>query len=233
MKQKQLKYAVIVAGGAGIRMGGEVPKQFLPIGGLPVLMHTLQAFHAYDARLKLILVLPETQFSYWKNLCSKYGFNVSHHLIQGGSSRFGSVKNGLNSIPDNEDGLVAIHDGVRPFVSKEVIHESYCIASKEGSAIAVVTLKDSIRKQLPNGSSQFRNRDDYRLVQTPQTFQLKKIKAAFLTEEKSCFTDDATVYENMGWEVQLFSGNRENIKLTTPEDLSYADYLLSEKSKIT
>ncbi|MDO6439555.1 2-C-methyl-D-erythritol 4-phosphate cytidylyltransferase [Cyclobacterium sp. 1_MG-2023] len=229
MEDKQVKYAVIVAGGAGVRMGGEVPKQFLPIGGLPVLMHTLQVFHAYDVDLKLVLVLPESQFDYWKKLCGEYNFKVPHQLIQGGTSRFGSVKNGLNSIPDCENGLVAIHDGVRPFVSEEVIHESYRTAAKEGSAIAVIGLKDSIRHVDANGSSQFKNRDEFRLVQTPQTFQLTKIKEAFLTEEKPYFTDDATVYENRGWDVQLILGNRENIKLTTPEDLSYAAFLLAEK----
>ncbi|AEL24603.1 2-C-methyl-D-erythritol 4-phosphate cytidylyltransferase [Cyclobacterium marinum] len=232
MKNNQVKYAVIVAGGSGVRMGGEVAKQFLPIGGLPVLMHTLQVFYDYDTDLNLILVLPNSQFDYWEKLCVEYNFNVPHQLIQGGASRFGSVKNGLNSIPDNEAGLVAIHDGVRPFVSEKVIHESYLTAAKEGSAIAVVDLKDSIRKVKANGSSQFKNRDEFRLVQTPQTFQLARIKSAFLTEEKPYFTDDATVYENMGWEVRLIMGNRENIKLTTPEDLSYASFLLAEKGKI-
>lgn len=232
MEKTQVKYAVIVAGGAGVRMGGEVPKQFLPIGGLPVLMHTLNVFQAYDADLKLLLVLPESQFDYWKELCDEYNFKIPHQLIQGGASRFGSVKNGLNSIPDCENGLVAIHDGVRPFVAVEVIHESYLVAAKEGSAIAVVGLKDSIRKIEANGNSQFKNRDEFRLVQTPQTFQLAKIKEAFLTEEKPYFTDDATVYENMGWKVGLILGNRENIKLTTPEDLRYATFLLAEKKNI-
>jgi 2-C-methyl-D-erythritol 4-phosphate cytidylyltransferase len=232
MEKTQVKYAVIVAGGAGVRMGGEVPKQFLPIGGLPVLMHTLNVFQAYDADLKLLLVLPESQFDYWKELCDEYNFKIPHQLIQGGASRFGSVKNGLNSIPDCENGLVAIHDGVRPFVAVEVIHESYLVAAKEGSAIAVVGLKDSIRKIEANGNSQFKNRDEFRLVQTPQTFQLAKIKEAFLTEEKPYFTDDATVYENMGWKVRLILGNRENIKLTTPEDLRYATFLLAEKKNI-
>lgn len=232
MEKTHVKYAVIVAGGAGVRMGGEVPKQFLPIGGLPVLMHTLNVFQAYDADLKLLLVLPESQFDYWKELCDEYNFKIPHQLIQGGASRFGSVKNGLNSIPDCEKGLVAIHDGVRPFVAVEVIHESYRTAAKEGSAIAVVGLKDSIRKIEANGNSQFKNRDEFRLVQTPQTFQLAKIKEAFLTEEKPYFTDDATVYENMGWKVRLILGNRENIKLTTPEDLSYATFLLAEKKNI-
>ena len=209
-------------------MGGEVPKQFLPIGGLPVLMHTLKRFKTQDAAIHLILVLPDSQFGYWNDLCVNSGFNIPHKLVKGGTSRFQSVRNGLDSIAERE-GLVAIHDGVRPFVSKEVIRKSFEAAAKYGSAIAVVPLKDSIRSVDSNGSSQFKNRDNFRLVQTPQTFQLKKIKEAFSTEEEPFFTDDATVYENMGWKVHLIAGNQENIKLTTPEDLNYADYLLNRK----
>lgn len=225
MVKNVVKYAIIVAGGAGVRMGKAIAKQFLPIGGLPVLMHTINKFNAYDAELQLVLVLPENQFHYWQELCKKHAFNLPHKLIKGGKSRFNSVQNGLNSIAD-EEGLVAIHDGVRPFVSREVIRDSFEGAAKYGSAIAVVPLKDSIRWVDPEGSSQFKNRDEFRLVQTPQTFQLKKIKAAFLTEEKPYFTDDATVYEGMGWEVHLINGNQENIKLTSPEDLNYAGYIL-------
>jgi len=230
MVKEQVEYAIIVAGGAGVRMGGEIPKQFLPIGGLPVLMHTLNKFNAYDAALHLVLVLPESQFEYWQGLCEKYAFSLPHRLVKGGSSRFNSVQNGLRGITE-EEGLVAIHDGVRPFVSKEVIQESFEGAATHGSAIAVVTLKDSIRRVYANGTSQFKNRDEFRLVQTPQTFQLKKIKTAFLTDEEPFFTDEATVYENMGWKVHLIAGNQENIKLTTPEDLSYADYLLERRGK--
>ncbi|WP_339923397.1 2-C-methyl-D-erythritol 4-phosphate cytidylyltransferase [uncultured Cyclobacterium sp.] len=229
MVKRNEKHAIIVAGGAGVRMGGEIPKQFLPIGGLPVLMHTLIKFNAYDPTINLILVLPESQFKYWKDLCKKHSFKVSHRLVKGGSSRFNSVKNGLNNIAE-EDGLVAIHDGVRPFVSEKVIQLSFAEASLHGSAIAVIPLKDSIRKVDTNGISQYKNRDAFRLVQTPQTFLLKKIKAAFLSDEEPFFTDDATVYENMGWEVHLIAGNQENIKLTTPEDLSFANYLLESKT---
>jgi 2-C-methyl-D-erythritol 4-phosphate cytidylyltransferase len=227
MVKNELKYAIIVAGGAGVRMGKAIAKQFLPIGRLPVLMHTLNKFYTYDVELQLILVLPESQFDYWQELCEKYAFNLPHKLVKGGKSRFSSVQNGLNSIA-GEEGLVAIHDGVRPFVSREVIRDSFEGAAKYGSAIAVVSLKDSIRWVDSKGFSQFKNREEFRLVQTPQTFRLKKIKAAFLTNEKPYFTDDATVYERMGWEVHLIDGNQENIKLTSPEDLNYATYLLEE-----
>lgn len=220
------KAAVLVAGGKGSRMGGPVSKQYLPIGGKPVLMHTLQRFHEADPAIFLILVLPEADFSIWKKCCEDYQFSIPHQVVAGGNSRFQSVKNGLNALPF-EDGLVAVHDGVRPFVAKEVILESYVEAEKSGSAIAVVDLKDSIRKVDPDGVSVFQERQFFRLVQTPQTFQINKIKKAFQVEELPQFTDDATVYEYQGWKVSLISGNSENIKITTPEDLDYADFLLS------
>jgi 2-C-methyl-D-erythritol 4-phosphate cytidylyltransferase len=222
------KAAVLVAGGKGSRMGGSVPKQYLPIGGKPVLMHTMEKFYQADPNTFLILVLPESDFSIWKNLCDEYKFSLDHHVISGGTSRFQSVKNGLNAIPFH-DGLVAIHDGVRPFVKKEVINESFAQAEKFGSAIPVVDLKDSLRKVKENGVSEFQDRQFFRLVQTPQTFQISKIKMAFEVNELPQFTDDATVYEHQGWELSLIQGNPENIKITTPEDLEYANFLLSRE----
>lgn len=221
------KAAVLVAGGKGSRMGGPVSKQYLPIGGMPVLMHTLQRFHEADSTIFLILVLPESDFPLWKSLCEEYKFSLDHLIIAGGNSRFQSVKNGLSALPF-EDGLVAIHDGVRPFVKKEVILESFAEAEKSGSAIAVIDLKDSIRKVGENGESTFQERHYFRLVQTPQTFQIDKIKKAFQVDELPQFTDDATVYENQGWTVSLIPGNPENIKITTPEDLDYANFLVSK-----
>lgn len=220
------KAAVLVAGGKGSRMGGSVSKQYLPIGGKPVLMHTLQRFYDADPEIFLILVLPEPDFLIWRKLCEHHQFSIPHQVIGGGNSRFQSVKNGLNALPF-EDGLVAIHDGVRPFVSSEVILASYTEAEKSGSGIAVVPLKDSIRKVDADGLSTFQERQYFRLVQTPQTFQISKIKKAFQVEELPQFTDDATVYEYQGWQVSLIPGNPENIKITTPEDLDYADYLLT------
>lgn len=223
------KAAVLVAGGKGSRMGGSVSKQYLAIGGKPVLIHTIQRFYEADPAIFIILVLPETDFQIWEKLCEVYQFSIPHQVIPGGSSRFQSVKRGLNALPF-EDGLVAIHDGVRPFVSKEVILNSFTEANKSGSAIAVVDLKDSIRKLGIDGVSTFQERQYFRLVQTPQTFQISKIKKAFQVEELPQFTDDATVYENQGWQVSLISGNPENIKITTPEDLDYADFLLSRRN---
>lgn len=220
------KAAILVAGGKGTRMGGSIPKQYLPIGGKPVLMHTLEVFAQAEPEIFQLLVLPESDFPRWETLCLEYNFSVPHQLVAGGDSRFQSVRNGLDRLPFSE-GLVAIHDGVRPFVKKEVIRESFAQAERSGSAIAVVPLKDSIRKVTGEGKSTFQERQDFRLVQTPQTFQIGKIKEAFLVAELPQFTDDATVYEYQGWQVSLIPGNPENIKITTPEDLEYAEFLLS------
>ncbi len=224
------KAAILVAGGKGVRMGGPVSKQYLPIGGKPVLMHTLEAFARVDPDIYLILVLPADDFLFWEELCQHYGFDLPHHTIAGGSSRFQSVKNGLTALPF-ESGLVAIHDGVRPFVDAAVISRSFDQAAISGSAIAVMPLKDSLRKVSDDGKSTFQERQFFRLVQTPQTFQISKINQAFLVGELPQFTDDATVYEHQGWEVSLIDGNPENIKITTPEDLDYAEFLLSRKNQ--
>ena len=222
------KVAILVAGGRGTRMGTSISKQYIPIGGKPVLMHTLEAFYRADTQIQLILVLPKDDFEFWKDLCLEYNFTLFHQTVAGGATRFQSVKNGLDAI-STSSGLVAIHDAVRPFVSQDVIKESFVKAKELGSAIAVVPLKDSLREVNDDGKSQFRERHKFRLVQTPQTFQLDKIKKAFETPERGEFTDDATVYEFQGWKVTLIDGNMENIKLTTPEDLEYAEFLLSKK----
>ncbi|MCH7413707.1 2-C-methyl-D-erythritol 4-phosphate cytidylyltransferase [Belliella sp. R4-6] len=221
------KFAIIVAGGSGTRMGAPMPKQYLEIGGKPILMHTLERFFLADPDSELILVIPKNDFLLWEQLCQKHDFQIDHRLVGGGNSRFQSVKNGLVSIKE-EDGLVAIHDGVRPFVEVDVILNSYEEAAKRGSAVAVVALKDSIRKLTDDGKSVYQERQYFRLVQTPQTFQLKKIMKAFDVSELHTFTDDATVYEHQGWQVTLIAGNLENIKITTPEDMKYAEYLLSK-----
>jgi 2-C-methyl-D-erythritol 4-phosphate cytidylyltransferase len=222
------KFAIIVAGGSGSRMKTEIPKQFLEVGGKPILMHTLNAFFQAEKDLRLIVVLPEKDHELWSQLCKQYNFFIQHTIVKGGSSRFQSVRNGLAAI-EASTGLVAIHDGVRPFVHASVIQHSFNVAQKEGSAIAVVPLKDSIRRLEENEVSVFQDRNQFRLVQTPQTFDLTKIRQAFLVEELSVFTDDATVYEHQGWQVTLIEGNAENIKITSPDDLSYAAYLLGNR----
>ena len=222
------KAAVLVAGGKGMRMGTSLPKQYLPLAGKPVLMHTLEKFFCADPSLLLILVLPKEDFEYWNSLCVSHAFVLPHQLVAGGESRFQSVKNGLMALPFQE-GLVAIHDGVRPFVSEKVIQNSFELAAEKGSAIPVVALKDSLRKVETSGESSFQDRAHFRLVQTPQTFQLKPLLQAFAVEELAIFTDDATVYEHQGWKISLMEGNPENIKLTTPEDLAFAEYLVASR----
>jgi 2-C-methyl-D-erythritol 4-phosphate cytidylyltransferase len=224
------KAAILVAGGKGTRMGGAIAKQYLPIGGKPILMRTLEVFYNLDNEIDLILVLPGSDFEFWEKLCQSYDFSIPHRLVAGGNSRFQSVKNGLNQLPESTD-LVAIHDGVRPFVDPKVIAESFEVAAKSGSAIAVIPLKDSIRKVTDDGKSFFQERQHFRLVQTPQTFQVSKIKKAFEVEELPQFTDDATVYEHQGWQVELIAGNPENIKITSPEDMDYAEFLASTANR--
>jgi 2-C-methyl-D-erythritol 4-phosphate cytidylyltransferase len=224
------KFGIIVAGGNGARMGAPIPKQYLEIGGKPILMHTLEIFFQSDPTICLILVIPESDFTFWDSLCDKFNFQIPHQVVKGGQSRFQSVRNGLDSILSTT-GLVAIHDGVRPFVNQSVISRSYEEAVKKGSAIAVINLKDSIRKISGDGKSIFQDRQEFRLVQTPQTFQLDKIKKAFEVPESSQFTDDATVYEQQGWQVNLIDGNLENIKITSPEDMDFAEYLVNRKNK--
>ncbi|WP_291786814.1 2-C-methyl-D-erythritol 4-phosphate cytidylyltransferase, partial [Cecembia sp.] len=181
------KFALIVAGGTGTRMGSQIAKQYLPIGEKPILMHTLNNFYQTDPSIALTLVIPEIDFAYWRILCDTYRFSIPHQLVAGGNSRFKSVKNGLDTLP--EYGIVAIHDGVRPFVSQDVIRNSFEVAEQKGSAVAVIPLKDSIRMVKSNGASVFQDRQSFRLVQTPQTFQLDRIKKAFKVDELAVFTD--------------------------------------------
>ncbi len=218
------KYAVIVAGGAGTRMKTDLPKQFLILGKLPVLMHTIEQFYTYDSTLEIIIVLPEYQINFWNELCTQHKFLIAHKVVKGGKTRYNSVKNGLNQVPGNS--LVAIHDGVRPLVSKAVIGESFKAAENKGSAIATVALKDSIRK-IEDNKTVSKNRKEYYLVQTPQTFKSSLLKAAyFLPEPNENFTDDAAVFEATHGSVTLIAGDYKNIKITTPEDLIIAQALM-------
>ena len=219
-------YAIIVAGGKGLRMGGEVPKQFLPVGGIPVLMRTLTRFREYSDNLQIVLVLPRVQQDYWKALCSHHQFNVAYQLADGGKTRFHSVQNGLALIPDDAEGVVAVHDGVRPFVSIDVIARCYETARRTGAAIPVTPVIETLRHSDSANSSHTVPRDEYHLVQTPQTFDIQLLKAANRQPYSPLFTDDASVVEASGHEVTLVEGNRENIKLTTPFDLRVAEMLV-------
>ncbi|MDD3037004.1 2-C-methyl-D-erythritol 4-phosphate cytidylyltransferase [Bacteroides sp.] len=217
------QYVIIVAGGKGLRMGSELPKQFLPIGNKLVLMHTLDVFRKYDPNLKIILVLPKEQQEFWKGLCEKYNFSVEHILADGGETRFHSVKNGLAKVQDH--GLVGVHDGVRPFVSVEVIHNCYESAKKYKAVIPVIEVIETLRHLNSTGSETV-SRNDYKLVQTPQVFDVDLLKQAYAQEYTPFFTDDASVVEAMGISVHLVAGNRENIKITTPFDLKVGSALL-------
>ena len=217
------KYVIIVAGGKGLRMGSDLPKQFLPVGGKPVLMHTLEVFRKYDAAIQLILVLPREQQDFWKQLCREHDFDVEHRGADGGETRFHSVKNGLALV--QAPGLVGVHDGVRPFVSVEVIRRCYDLAEQHKAVIPVVDVVETLRHLTEVGSETV-SRNDYKLVQTPQVFDVELLKQAYEQEFTPFFTDDASVVEAMGVPVHLAAGNRENIKITTPFDLKVGSALL-------
>lgn len=216
---------IIVAGGKGLRMGGELPKQFLPIGGKPVLMHTLQAFREYNAELQIILVLPHAQQDFWKQLCVDHNFVVKHTVADGGETRFHSVKNGLELVQGS--GLIGVHDGVRPFVLVEVINRCFELARIHKAVIPVIDIVETVRHLTTIGSETV-SRNDYKLVQTPQVFDVDLLKKAYAQEFTPFFTDDASVVEAMGTPVYLAEGNRENIKITTPFDLKIGSALLSK-----
>ena len=222
-----MDYVIIVAGGKGLRMGSDIPKQFLPIGGKPVLMRTLERFRAYDTGLKIILVLPEAQQDYWRSLCEQYHFKVDYELANGGQTRFHSVQNGLALIPDDAEGVVGVHDGVRPFPSIDVILTCYETARTAKAVIPVIPVVETVRELTGTGtmSSVTVPRDRYRLVQTPQTFDIQLLKAANRQPYNDGFTDDASVVESYGHDITLVEGNRENIKITTPYDIVVAEAL--------
>ena len=217
-----MDYIIIVAGGKGLRMGGEIPKQFLPIGGKPILMRTLERFRAYSETLEIILVLPKDQQDYWLQLCKDYHFQVNYLMTDGGETRFHSVQHGLALIPDDAEGVVGVHDGVRPFPSLEVISNCYETARTKKAVIPVIPVVETLR-HITEGT---KPRGDYRLVQTPQTFDIQLLKAANRQPYNDGFTDDASVVETFGFDITLVDGNRENIKITTPYDLKIAEVLI-------
>ena len=219
-----MDYVIIVAGGKGLRMRSDIPKQFLPIGGKPVLMRTLERFREYSTELQIILVLPENQQDYWLQLCQQYHFGVKYQLANGGQTRFHSVQNGLALVPDDADGVVGVHDGVRPFPSIDVIQNCYEAARTAKAVIPVIPVVETVRHLEGEGSVTV-PRGDYRLVQTPQTFDIQLLKAANRQPYHDGFTDDASVVESYGHSITLVEGNRENIKITTPYDIVVAEAL--------
>jgi 2-C-methyl-D-erythritol 4-phosphate cytidylyltransferase len=219
-----MDYIIIVAGGKGLRMGTDIPKQFLPIGGKPVLMRTLERFREYSKKLQIILVLPKAQQDYWHQLCEEYHFNVEYMLADGGETRFHSVQNGLALVPDDAEGVVGVHDGVRPFPSIDVIRNCYKTAQEKKAVIPVIPVVETLR-HITEGT---KPRGEYRLVQTPQCFDIQLLKAANKQPYNDGFTDDASVVEAFGFDVTLVEGNRENIKITTPFDMTIAEALLQK-----
>lgn len=222
-----MDYIIIVAGGKGLRMGGDLPKQFLPIGGKPVLMRTIERFREYSDALKIILVLPREQQDYWRQLCAKHHFAVEHTVADGGATRFHSSQNGVAAVPDNADGVVGIHDGVRPFVSVETIARCFEAARQYGAALPVLPVTDTLRRVTDDGGYNVQ-RTNYRTVQTPQAFDAQLLKQAFRQTYSDAFTDDASVVEAMGHKVTMVDGNRENIKLTTPFDMAVAKAIMDK-----
>lgn len=220
-----MDYIIIVAGGKGLRMGSDIPKQFLPIGGKPVLMWTLERFRQYSPTLQIILVLPTAQQDYWLQLCKEYDFQVEYQLADGGETRFHSVQNGLALIPDDAEGVVGVHDGVRPFPSIDVIRNCYETARTAKAVIPVIPIVETVR-HLQGENSVTVPRNDFRLVQTPQCFDIQLLKAANKQPYCDNFTDDASVVEAFGFSITLAEGNRENIKITTPYDLKIAEVLV-------
>lgn len=222
------KYAIIVAGGKGTRFGSNIPKQFLPLSGIPVLMHTIKRFSNCNA--EIIVVLPETQIQDWGDLCEKHSFSVKHTIVSGGSTRFGSVKNALNAINPNKGDIIAIHDGVRPLVSTEIINEAFSTASIAGSAIPAIDVTDTIRQlNDDNVNSKALLRSKLKAVQTPQTFDAMLLKSAYNVPFSESFTDDASVVEAFGHNVTLTSGSPRNIKITHSIDLLIAEELLKNE----
>lgn len=219
------KFAVIVAGGSGTRMKSVIPKQFMLLSGKPVLMQTLKQFYDFDTAIDLIVVLPEAQLDEWQILCSLHSFRIPHRTVAGGATRFHSVQKGLELIEDA--GIVAIHDGVRPLVNKSTLLAVFTGAQTKGNAVPSVRLSDSIRK-ITGTKNEAQVREQFRLIQTPQCFDVALIKKAYSLPFQESFTDCASVLEAAGGEINLVEGNEENIKITNPADLIFAEQLIAK-----
>lgn len=227
-------FVVIVAGGKGLRMGGDLPKQFIPMHGKPLLMHTLEAFYNWNNETEIILVLPLDHQPYWQMLCKEIGCKVPHRVVTGGETRFHSVRNGLEVIESEllssgEQAIIAVHDGVRPFVSSDTIDSCFKSAENNGASVPVLPMIDSLREIKSEEESSPVDRSKYCSVQTPQVFRSDILFESYKQEYNSLFTDDASVVETKGFKVSLVKGNRENIKITTPFDLLIAKAIFEEK----
>ena len=220
---------IIVAGGSGSRMGSDVPKQFLPLAGRPILMHTIEAFYNFDNQMNIVLVLPIEQHAYWHDLCQKHSFNIDCQIVAGGATRFHSTLCGLAKVPLT--GVVAVHDGVRPLVSMATLQRCFDAVEQHRAVVPAIPVNESVRQIEPDGISRAVSRDNYRLVQTPQVFDATTLHQAFRQPYSPLFTDDASVVEQMGVEVTLVEGNFENIKITRPVDLVVAEAILQNSKR--
>ncbi len=209
---------IIVAGGSGKRMGANIPKQFLNIKGKPILLHTIEAFYNYSKEIKIVVVLPENQIDYWQNISSNFDIHIEYQIVAGGKERFFSVKNGLEAVSGSQ--LVAVHDGVRPFVSKNIITDGFELAQDLGNAVASIKVKDSYRL-IDNETNKYIDRERLRIIQTPQIFRYDILEKAYKQKFSKFFTDDASVVEKLGYKINLFEGEEKNIKITTKNDISY------------
>lgn len=226
-------YVIIVAGGKGLRMGGELPKQFIPLAGKPLLMHTVENFGDWNPNAEIILVLPLDHQAYWKMLCQEIGCRAQHRIVTGGETRFHSVQNGLKAIADEVKGheevtLIAVHDGVRPFVSHDVITACFEQAKKSGAVVPAIPSIDSLRKVEEGGRNCQVDRSSFYAVHTPQVFRADLLLRAYSQPYSPLYTDDASVVEAIGTPISLVPSNRENIKITTPFDLVIAKALLEK-----
>ena len=219
--------AIIAAGGTGVRMKAPLPKQFLLLDQRPLLMHTIDAFMSAKREMNIVVVLPQSYQFLWKQLCEQYRFTTQHQVIDGGSTRFHSIKNALKAIPDF--GYVAIHDGARPLVSPSLIRNLFREAEQYGTAIPAIPVSDSIRNIRRRRSFPLK-REDFRIIQTPQVFKTKEISKAYCQRFRKSFTDDATVYESHFGPIHLVDGEFQNIKITSQEDLLIAEFLLHHKT---
>ena len=219
------RYAIIVAGGSGSRMNADIPKQFILLKGLPILMHTINRFYNFDNGIHIILVLPQSHIAKWEELCKEHNFILKHQIVSGGETRFHSVKYGLDAISET-NVVVGIHDGVRPFVSNETLSRCFEGAEKSGNAVPAIPVLDSMR-MVENSENTYLDRNQVKIIQTPQCFRIYLLKKAFLQNYSPSFTDDATVVEAIGEKIYLVEGNASNIKITTPYDLKIAEAILS------